>query len=276
MPGYDVGRQANLQRIIQTIQRGALPSIVAVNMTNSVAAALHALGDQLPEITQKLARELRLDTIPASRLRSANESIAHMAQQAIVDGWRSRLPVGAPGYRKGSDPDKDRLSGVLGQVLASPAMLRGTTDRTISFLNVGVLNTEARHWYRVNYGALGPIANPDRPESYPITAQGHTLFVLRDESPPASQSWLPKDWQSEGSRWFAPTAPGKADVAGGGHRSALFSDLGFQSVATNFMPTYNNMFNDYVDDLVAKAKSSGTGVSVHVTTDVRRGTRPTT
>lgn len=275
MASYDLGRQDNLQRIIQTVQRGALPEIVAINMTNSVATALHALGKELPELTQKLAQHLRLDMIPASYLRKANESIATMAQEAIVAGWHSTLPVGAPGYRAGSDPDKDRLSGVLGRVLASPAMLRGTTDRTISFLNVGTLNTEARHWYRVNYGALGPIANPERPESFPITAQGHTLFVLRDESPPAAQSWLPQNWQSEGSHWFIPTAPGKADVRGGGHRSALFSDLGFRSVAQNFMPTYTVMINDYFFDQTEKAGRSGGEVHVSVKADARRGVRPT-
>ena len=263
-------RQANLQRIVQQIQRGALPEILAINMHNSVVAGLKDAGSDVERLARKMARKLEQQQIPSSRLKEANLKLASIGQNAIVSGWRSRLPVGAPPYRRGPTTS-DRLSGLLGPALASPEMLRGTTARTISFLNVGYLNREARHWYRVNYGAFGPKATPSRPTAYPVTVDGQTVTVLQDESPPAIQSWLPRSYTSEGEVYFAPLK-GPADRAGGGHRSALFTDLGLQAVARNFDPVYDNMLRSYMR---ARAEELGGERLVSRVNASLRRTRPT-
>lgn len=256
---------------IQTIQRGGMPAVIATDMTNAVTAGVLAAGKQIKnDFARKLFKAIDLNLIPATRLRHANRTLAEGAQAAIVGGWHEALPAKAPIYRRGPDPNKNRLSQLLGPALASESMLRGTTDRTISFINASYLNTEARHWYRVNYGAYGPKVSPRRPEAFPVTVQGHTLFHLEDKHRPAPNSWLPRAFVSEGTEYFEPKK-GPADVHGGGTRSAVFTDLGFRHIAEHFYPTYGVMFNDYINERGVKTRLRAAGVRVIS----RTGQRPT-
>lgn len=214
-------------------------------------AAATALTRNSDEFTRALGRALKKKAIPASRMKAANKALAEQAQTAILSGWRDRLPEKAPGYRKGTDPDKSRLSGALGDALADSGMTKATTDRVISFLNTGLLWEQARHWHRVNYGAFGPIATPGRTKAHPVTVDGHTIFELHDPGRPDPESWLPRRYFSAGREYFRPDSRGeenKADVPGGGHRSALFTELGFESVAKNLGATYRATLNRWVQE----------------------------
>lgn len=262
-------RQANLQQFIQRIQRQGVPDIIAVNVQNSVATGLRGAGTKIGGIARALGEELQRKGIPDTQRKAANTEIAAAAQQRIVAGWKSRLPANAPPYRRGPNPQKDRLAGLLGPTLASSDMLHGTTARTISFLNVAVLNRETRHWYRVNYGATGPKVVPERPKSYPLTIDGHSLLVLQDQSPPAMGSWLPRAFQAEIPTNFQPKL-GPADVPGGGHRAALFTDLGVLTVATKFGPVYKSMFLTYAQRTF-EARGRTTGANINVVAGSRTG-----
>lgn len=198
--------QANGQRIVQMTQRAGAPMSLSVHATNAMAVGAVAAGKQIEELfSRQLYQALNLGLIPPSRLKAANRQIAELSQQAIVDGWRQRLPVRSPPYRRGPDPNKDRLSQLLGPALAREDMLRATTARTISFLNVSTLNREARHWYRVNYGAEGPKVSPPRPRPVPVTVNGNTLFTLQDPNLPMPNSWLPRAFISENDMFFSPS-----------------------------------------------------------------------
>jgi hypothetical protein len=240
---------------------------IAIYATYAAAdAAGRALKSNSDEFTRGVYRAIRKNAIGKARMTAANKELAVGAQRAIRNGWRRRLPVKAPPYRKGSDPDKDRLSGALGKALGKDSMTEATTDRAISFLNTGVLWNEARHWHRVNYGAFGPkVGSPDKPKSYPVTVNGHTLFALEDPGRPDPNSWLPRGlndkpairYESDYS-YFAPEGRRgqsdiKADLPGGGHRSALFTELGFKHVAKNLDPVYRGMLAGWVREVGADA-----------------------
>jgi hypothetical protein len=253
-------RQANAQYYVQHIQRGAIPQAVTINMLNNVGRALRELGKEVTPKVRRMGEALIRKGIPPSKMRAANMKLALGAQAAIVAGWRSTLPENAPPYRQGP-----RLSGALGQALGSSEMTRATTDRTISFLNEGALNTEARHWYRVNYGALGPKVAPARPRAFPVTVDGHSLLMLQDQAPPAPASWLPQVLVAEKPVWFAPVR-GPANVEGGGSRAALFTDLGFEYVANNFGRVYKEMFHEFVNEQMSVQQSKEVKVHVRVVT----------
>lgn len=252
----------NLRNVIYETQRGNMPRIIAVGATSAAAQAGVAAGRNVQdELARKLFKALDLNLIPASRLKRVNTMLAVRAQDAMVSGWRATLPAKAPGYRRGPDPQKDRLSNLLGPALASSNMLMGTTDRTISFLNVQYLGTEARHWYRVNYGAYGPKATPKEPKSFAVNIGGHTLFNLKDRNRPAANSWLPRLYVATPVEYFQPKQ-GPADVVGGGTRSANFTDLGFKRLARDFGPYYRSMFADYVKEAGKRAELRKAGVRV--------------
>lgn len=263
---------ADANNIIQQVQRGGNPRIIAIGATNAFTKAGVEAGRTIKdELTRKFFKALNLNLIPATRLETANLHLARTAQNAVTQGWKATLPAKSPDYRRGPDPKKNRLSQLLGPALASSSMLAGTTNRTISFINIQTLNTEARHWYRVNYGAYGPKVNLKRPKAFPVKVGGKTLFELHDPHRPAPNSWLPRGYIAEGRHYFEPKK-GPADVHGGGSRSAVFTDLGFASLATNFGPTYRAMFISYIDEAGVKAKLRKAGLRVRVTITDRNAT----
>lgn len=220
--------------------------------------AATALKNNSDAFTRGLYRAIKKGAISDSRMKAANEALAKQAQTAILSNWKDRLPVKAPGYRAGDNPTKQRLHGYLGKALANAEMTKATTGRAISFLNTGVLWEEARHWHRVNYGAFGPNAQPDRPEEFPVNVNGRTLFTIQDRGKPDPNSWLPRAYiaSKDQRSYFAPrrdVEENRADVHGGGHRAALFTDLGFQSVAANLGSTYEAMLRRWVQEEGAEA-----------------------
>jgi hypothetical protein len=239
-----VNPRYNTDLIAQRASQAAGYSIL-VYLPNAIGKAVsEGVAEGLWQTTRYanrvIAEGLKAGVFTKTDLRTANLQIAEKAQDAVVQGWRARLPLKSGPYRRGSDPDKDRLSGHLGRALASSQMISGTTDRGITFLNTTYLAENARHWYRVNYGAFGHnVPAIRRPKAYPVTMNGHTLFSIRDENEPAANSWLPRAFSFQ-DNIFVPHI-GPADKEGGGHRAALFTDLGFQSIADNVGPTYTKM-----------------------------------
>jgi hypothetical protein len=252
-----------LRRPVRGIAERGFLERITLNLVTAVPRAVSkALTDSADPMTKTLYEGIGAGVFPRSQLLAANQEIARRAQRDILSGWRARLPARSGPYRRGSNPRKDRLSGKLGEALASPAMVRRTTDRAISFLDPITLNAEARHWYRVNYGAYGGYAIVRRPKAYPVTVAGHTVFTLRDELRPAPNSWLPLRFGFEGSE-FVPLK-GPARTVGGGHRAALFTDLGFQSVGRNVDPVYREMIFRYFKGGGLKKRYELKGATVHV------------
>lgn len=230
-------------------------------MKRSVAVAL---GDSAKPISRAVYQGLESGVFPRGPMLKANQEIARRAQAAIVAGWRARLPLKSGPYRRGSNPQKDRLSGALGDTLADSAMIGDTTAAGISFVNINRLAHKARHWYRVNYGAYGyRVPSIRRPKAYPVTVDGHTIFALQDEHQPSTHSWLPKRfvWNE---RSFIPLGP--ANKEGGGHRAALFTDLGFKSVADNVDPVYRQMLFNYFRKGGMKNRYETKGSTIFTTT----------
>jgi hypothetical protein len=220
-------------------------SVVAympVAVGKSAGQAVEVAGHH---ISQVAAKGIQGNVFTRTELKAAHVAIAERAQNAIVQGWRARLPLKSGPYRKGSNPQKDRLSGRLGEALASEAMISGTTDRGISFLNTEVLRDKARHWYRVNYGAFGDKVPAIRqPKSYPVDLGGHTIGTVQDPNEPASQSYLPIRFTYSQANEFVPLrGPARPPDGkrGGGHRAALFTDLGWKAMADGVEPAYRKM-----------------------------------
>lgn len=248
-------------------------SELVAETTGAIAEATgSALQKNADQFTRGLFRALQKEAIPDARMYEANIALARRAQKAITDGWRARLsePPTAP-YRA----NRGRLTGALGSALASGSMIERTNSRAISFLNTSTLKREARHWYRVNYGARGPLKSPARPRPHTISIDGHTVAELEDPGKPARNSWLPRRFTiDEATGELTPTRlrgplQNKADVPGGGHRAALFSELGFRSLAANLEFEYREMLNRWVAEEGAEAvrralHAQGVRIPAHV------------
>jgi hypothetical protein len=241
---------------------------IKVYLPNAIVRGVtEALDENVTPMTNALYRGMGGGVFPEKPMLEANKKIARRAQEAIVGGWRARLPLKSKPYRRGADPNKNRLSGKLGEALESPDMISGTTARGISFLNTSLLATEARHWYRVNYGAYGyRVGSIRRPKAYPVMIGGHSVFALKDEMRPAPNSWLPRGGLNFSDDGVVSPRKGPADVEGGGHRAALFTDLGYRAIAENADPVYRQMLMSYFrkGGLAERYNAKGVNITVKV------------
>lgn len=241
----------------------AISGQMTVAAHRMIGQGLRDVNELLPSILQDLSKAMDLSLIPRSYLKAANLEIALEAQAAIVAGWKKRLPRNSGPYRSHS-----RLVGALGRALAEENMTAGTTDRRISFINQAALGNEARHWYRVNYGAAGPnLSEGHQAEPFTGTVNGQPLFTLRDTTPPASQSWLPRGfhWRGgnfPGGMFFPDKDSAPTDVRGHGIRAAHFTDLGVRVVARRTGEVYVATMRNYAKTAAGQLKFATHNIKV--------------
>ena len=222
---------------------------VIIGSTNAIARGAAQSMTQLPEVVEQLGNTLRRRGLPRAKMKALNLEIARVGQQAVVSGWRSRLPRNAGG-------GTGRYAGTLGPALANPAMLEGTSDRVISFINGDVLDQEAAHWYRINYGAAGPnysSPNAQRADTFVINLNGRPFITLRDDRPPDPTTFFPRQFFWTESNRLVVTGPGVVQTNAGA-APAHFIDLGLQAVAEVFPVAYDAFFRDWLRDAKSQAR----------------------
>lgn len=253
------------QRQIVRHARGAL----VVGMGRMIVGAVNQSTKELPSVVTSFARAFELNKLPRDRMRAVNQKIAREAQNVVVNKWRSRLVARTP------DGSSKRLSGTLGQALADPGNTAATTDRVISFANESVLGREARHWYRVNYGASGSNYGKGRQaRRFVMILNGQTFGSFRDESPPDPISWIPgnKDTGKPKVYWRGRSMyPASHDVVvnENGARAARFLDLGHSYVARNAPKAYETFWTTYLNEKGGRARERLKKVDIHMVGDFR-------
>jgi hypothetical protein len=230
---------------------------IAISASAAVAKAVEkSIARELPLMVQDLGKALNRRALPNNLLLEANQRIADRAHQAVSSGYRSRLPRGGTG-------GSSELSGTLGSALADPGMTSGTTYRVISFANPEVLNQQARHWYRVNYGARGSnltAAGGHEAATYTVNIGGRPFVSLRDTHRPAALSWLPAAFFWGGGQMIATRGP--ATPRGKGSRAARFLDLGLHQVALEFPREYDRLFRNFVASAPNRANLRSKGINI--------------
>lgn len=250
---------------------------VIVATTNAYNRAVRDAARELPSVVTALGQSFDRRAFPERQFKETNLRIAEAAQKAVLSGWRSRLPRRSRRYRK-----DDRLTGTLGPALADPAMLSGTSAHVISFVNEKFLAQTAQHWYRVNYGAMGPkMAGSKEKKTYQINLLNQPFTVLRDDLKPAPTNWLPRtfEWNDTirksgrkkrtGNQGEMINVLGRAKPTGKGARAARFTDLGLQKVAEQFPKEYDRTFRAWLQDGTGNARKKLSDKNIEVITDVR-------
>lgn len=228
----------NLQEAVVRQVRGA----VVVGVPHMMADAIRQGTRQLPALVETLGQAIDLSKLPRSRMKAANQRIAEHAQAAVVRGWYSRLP------RKTWAGSANRETGKLGPALANPANTKRTTDRVISFADAKVLNQEAKHWYRVNYGAAGSRYGEGRTaRRFVMQLNGHAFASFRDDLRPDPISWIPvrRTFDSDGN--MLPLSK-QVERSPFGARAARFFELGHSVVAREAPQAYTDLWFDYLHE----------------------------
>lgn len=239
-------------------------SALAVALPAMLASAIGQSTLELGNVTRTLGQALKIRAVPHQRLLVTNQQIAEMAHGAVVRGWRSRLPAHTP-----AGGSTKHLSGALGPALGDPGNMAGTTDRVISFVDPDLLNREAPHWYRVNYGATGTRYSEGRaPGRFVSVLNGQTFASFTDDQRPDPISWLPKVFimHDDGSLFPKHTEVERSES---GARAARFFDLGHSQIARNGPRLHEKMWRDYLLEKGEEARKRLAKKDIHVKGELR-------
>lgn len=219
-------------------------------------------------------------------LATANAELAKRAQEAVIASYDERVVAHeklAP-YRVGGADGGNRFSGgALRRALAHPDMFVGTYQG-IAYMNISVLDQEAKHWARLNYGAGPEATQGPAPRDAHIQLFGQYLGVIKATTPFTSAGFKmpPGVWVGsgagngfEGAKWrsrppgFYPTAkrplrfpPGRV-LSIHGQR---FFDAAGVSIAKNLSDVYADLIHEWTAQasasvpkgLIHKAVTAGT------------------
>ncbi len=220
------------------------------------------------------------------------EPVAEAMRLALLDGYgdvggylktvEAAKQVGS--YRGGAG----RLPGAMIAALAHPSMAVAD-GRGISYINKTLLNKEAIHWMRLNFGAQGSAVSNRTPRMFPVYFDQRILFPVGSEAQVRPAFSLPAGRWTNGSERvpfnkgspsgelgrvsvdrFFPGGGGRGtkavDGAGGkpsayktgGIVGANFIDAGFAAFAGEFGPALLLMHKKWTTDAAAFPRPSTT------------------
>lgn len=223
-------------------------------------------------------------------LQTTNLQLARGARRSVLQAYSKRVQASPTKVKYGSYREgEDRLPNALGKALRREDMFIGTGEG-ILFGNRAVLDSQAAHWYRLNYGAGA------RARSGPFIARKHSIKLFgqriqqtrEGDVPPSAPFEIPSGfWFTSGvtKRGFYPKGPPSKGFAGqltadgkrvrvkeqdleslgisrqrrmltAGIAGRNFFDAGIARIARDIGPAYEDLWNQWVDDAVRNARGA--------------------
>lgn len=178
-------------RYIRYVQ-GEMTTAATADMVGMMNAALERQGAAVGGVFEFVAKTFGdLQGSDPGLFQDAHHDIGASALRSAQQGFRNRRfrrPAGS--YRAG----QDRLSGRLSSALSGPGHVRATAN-TLEVINQGLLDREAAHWRRLNFGAgQGSREGLHAPESFPINWAGVAVGVLALDYDPRPGFTVPRGY----------------------------------------------------------------------------------
>lgn len=234
------GPYAGLAYIDAHPEIGELYRSGGITLVDVFARALAAGALDGSEMVRNFALALE-QTVRASKnqLGTVHHQVGVLAQQDIVEAYeRARVEKGrnlAP-YRESTRDAGDRLLHALGR----EDFFRGTPDG-IGLANRTMLDSEARQWHRLNFGARPRAGAP--PQQAQIQWQGLVVGAIGLPYEPSAAFGLPRGFWREGG--FYPTGP-RQIYKTKGIRAWNFLDAGVATIAAEIGPAYENLYDRWL------------------------------
>lgn len=170
-----------------------------------------------------------------------------------------------------------RLPGALRTTLQSPTMAVAS-GTGIQYLDLSLLNSDARHWRRLNFGTQGSAVHNVSGALQPVSFDGRALFYVGSQGGPRPGFALPPGrfinpgtglrvpyGPSEGSSYSGSSPTVDRFFPGGGGRSAVqsrgiqgrhFIEPAFAVFAHDFPIALKTLYDLWIADASAKTTSS--------------------
>lgn len=119
-----------------------------LNIANMLLQAVNASADQAITGARLIGEAILLEQADGTHLENANKVLAIEMRKALIARYGQSVEKRkqVPSYAR-----SNRLSGALRRAISQPDMAIGTANG-IQYINQDRLNTEARHWARINFG----------------------------------------------------------------------------------------------------------------------------
>jgi len=231
----------------------SIGGMVAIDLKERIERATRqGLQKGIGKTLENLAEQFRHTVRDAGRLQEVNTALAIHMRRGVIDAYtRNVLAVrSAPVYRVG----ENRFSGgALLEALSAPSMVEAS-PRGISFIDDELLDSQARHWYRLNFGALPASESIVAPKPIVRFGRGRAIRLThlsaQQPSGPFRVPELPATrghFKGDGS-FYPFYNPGGVRVSGEFSKRGIgarrFLDEGLVAFAREFRPVYEAFFRE--------------------------------
>jgi hypothetical protein len=225
------------------------------SMTQAVIQAAEKVSDRQSQQLKALGKALAADVIPPDRRQKAHETIGKAAQLSTQQGYTHRKHKrNTPSTRITANDDKNRrfAGGALLRAIQAKDFFRATSNG-LEFINVTRLDTEAKQWKRLNFGAGGKAgASPGRSE---VRWSGMVVAQLGLAPDPRPAFKIPKGYWINGNDFYPRGEAPKGSTKGARRQGAKitegivasnFLDAGVRRIANEFPLEYQRMYAELV------------------------------
>lgn len=242
----------------------------AISGTEALEASLQQL---LGQGAAGLAQQVRaFATVLAAGLgdddlKAAHQAVGEAAQRSVSRSYGQLVTArqGPSGYRAGAIDNHSRrfAGGALRRALNHPDFFRATS-RGIQFVNTRVLDQEAAHWYRLNFGAGG--AGLGTTARFEVRWGSLVVASLGFDAAPSAAFVIPKGvWVSPtgervnaganppGTDTFYPQGERPPGIKGRATKARItagiearnFLDAGLRRIANELPLAYDDVYRDW-------------------------------
>lgn len=242
--------------------------MVGIDVSQMCIAAVKEMTDKTSKQLVALGRAFEANLTNNTKTQAINERVGKAAQQAVVNSYLAYRRTGGPsGYRAGDAGRNKRYAGGALKAALQDASFFEASPTSIQMIDVGVLNSRAKQWARLNFGAGAAGAASPGSRHFPLRISNLVVASLGLEAGPRPSFLIPRGYFLGESHSAARAGKDAFFLAGEGPtpearstemmmtrgiRAEHFLDNGIAVIAQRLGPEYL----EYVKDLVATGVSN--------------------
>lgn len=227
-------------------------AVVARIQTAFRRAVAEGVGEAIIKGFDQFAKSINNVSANKQVFLAANEVLATNMRTAVLASY-DQVVEGErqfPPYRVG-----DRHSGALRPALQNRNLIVAT-PQGIGFVDETILNSQANHWQRLQYGAGGAGGRPAIPVELVFEGEPLAFLVLGQGPRPAFRMPF-GTWTEEG--FFHPR--GKPTILTKGIRARRFLDAGLVALQRDFPQVYGDVFKQIETQVFGQSANEATSAT---------------
>lgn len=253
----------------------ALISEIAANIRGQFASAVTTEVAATSRIMEFMGTVFADETFVkqnGKRIEDAHRDIGHAAQRSMVNSYTHRNPRRPKNSYRQNDTgvNKRYAGGKLLEALQKPEHVVATS-RGLRFLDTGILDTAARQWRRLNFGAGG--VHGRAPVQFKVEWDGLVVASIGAEPDPRPGFTIPKGYwfngqgervgaSPDGGDSFYPVGSAEMPTGRRGRPSPMrqtrgivatnFLDAGIRTIANQIPVAYTQLYRDMHDQALER------------------------